>query len=109
MGPGNHTATIANSGTKSTAAFEIQFAYAVSAQAVFTDAAGAGSLKFEASNDATAPTNWNTVGTAATVASGATTLLPALTVCYRWIRATFVSTGGAGTIAITFQSQADIG
>ncbi len=106
MGPSNHQSIINNASTTSTAAIDTNFVYIISAQAVFSDAAGAGSLKFEASNDVKAPTHWNTIGTAATVASGAVTLLPALTVSYRWIRCTFVSTGGAGTIAITFQSQA---
>ncbi len=109
MNPSNHASVINNASTTSTAAIDTNFVYVISAQAVFSDAAGAGSLKFEASNDPKAPIHWNTIGTAATVASGAVTMLPALTVSYRWVRCTFVSTGGSGTISITFQSQGETG
>ncbi len=101
----NFPLSLTNSGTTSTAAFETNFVTHISAQAAFSDAAAAGSFKLQASNDPKNPTHWNDVGTPATIAAGALTLLPVFRVGYKWMRATFVSTGGAGTIAIEIQSQ----
>lgn len=99
----NETVTINNASTTTTAALDGSYLAYASAQAVFTDATAAGAFKFQASNDGV---HWNDVpNSSQTVATGATTLIPVTQVCYRQIRAAFVSTGGAGTIAITFEAQ----
>lgn len=105
----NQPYTINNSGTTSTAAIDVSFVTNGSAQAVFTDGAAAGALTFQASNDhLSPPTNWTTVpSTSQTVTAGATVLIPNTLLCYRWLRATFVSTGGAGTIAITIETEGE--
>lgn len=99
----NETVTINNASTTTTGALDGSYLAYVSAQAVFTDVAAAGAFKLQASNDGV---HWNDVPSSSqTVASGATTLIPAIQVCYRQVRAAFVSSGGAGTIAVTFEAQ----
>lgn len=95
--------TINNASTTTTVAVDAsQLAY-VSASAVFSDGTAAGSFKLQGSNDGS---NWLVLpNTAQTVASGAATLIPITQVAYRWIRAAFVSTGGAGTIAVQIHAQ----
>ena len=102
------TTVINNSGTSSTAAFDTSNIGSMSAQAVFSDGAAAGSLKFQASNDPApppAPSHWSDVGSAVVVAAGATSMLPELSITYRWVRVTFVSTGGAGTISVSVEGE----
>jgi hypothetical protein len=106
----NDVIIINNSGTSSTAAIDTTNTLRGSAQAVFSDGAAAGSLKLQGSNDFTnagnlpsnfVPTHWNDIpSTTQAVTAGATTLIPSTEFSYRWIRVTFVSTGGAGTITV---------
>lgn len=87
----------------------------VSVQVVFTDVAAAGTLKLQASNDVKdtsnpgkqfVPTNWNDItGASVVVAAGATSLIPQLLVSYRWIRAVWTRTGGAGTFTASIKSS----
>jgi hypothetical protein len=106
----NESYIINNASTTSTQAFDTTNTFRGSAQAVFSDGAAAGSLSFQGSNDQTnagnlpgvfTPTHWNNIGSPVVVAAGATSLLPLLEFSYRWVRVTFVSSGGAGTITIS--------
>src|ERR1051326_4982637 len=84
---------------------------AASVQVYFSDAAAAGTLKVQVSNDhwgagnlpePFTPTHWNDLsGASVTVAAGATSLIPRFDVCYQWIRLVWTSTGGAGTMTAT--------
>lgn len=85
----------------------------VSLQASFTDAAAAGTIKLQASNDHTnagnlptfTPTNWSDIPTAtATSAAGATVLIAATNVCYQFIRVVWTRTAGAGTFTATLKT-----
>lgn len=94
-------AAITNTGTIVSPAVDSRFYTAATVQAKFTDATAAGTLTLQGSNDPTSPTNWNNIpNLTATVASGALTTTPtaAAPLCFMWIRASFVSSAGAGTI-----------
>lgn len=94
---------VANTGTVVSAAFDGTYLVNCTAQAKFTDAAAAGTLKIQCSNDPVNPTNWNDVPLAtAAVASGALTMTPILStpLCYKWLRVSFTSSGGAGTLTV---------
>ena len=107
----NQPFIINNASTTSTQAIDCTNTLRGSAQAVFSDPAAAGTLEFQASDDQTnagnlpadfTPTHWSVIpGTAQTVTAGATTLIPYTEFSYRWVRVTFISTGGAGTITIS--------
>lgn len=122
MGPVNAVYSIANTaGAKHTSTIDADFVTTGSVQAVFSDAAAAGTLIIEGSNDTPLslahdstglpiPVNWNTVmnGTvaaSAVVASGATTTISMQWLNYRWLRITWTRTAGAGTIAASVQLQ----
>jgi len=93
--------TVANVGTVVSAAIPAKFTINATVQAKFTDAAAAGTLKLQASNDPVNPTNWSDiVGSSIAVAAGATSLTPSLpnALSYQFIRAAFVRSAGAGTI-----------
>lgn len=90
--------------------------YAVTFMAVFTDAAAAGALKVQWSNDVASsgdlpssflPTNWLDVPSATvTVAAGATSFIPMPTqICYRWLRLVWTRTAGAGTFTVFMNAQ----
>lgn len=91
----------ANTGTVVSSAIPAKFTLNATVQAAFTDAAAAGTLKLQASNDPVNPTHWSDiVGSSIAVAAGATSLTPSLpnALSYQWIRAVFVSSAGAGLI-----------
>jgi hypothetical protein len=91
----------ANTGTVASSAIPAKFIINATVQAVFTDAAAAGTLKLQASNDPVNPVHWSDiVGGSIAVAAGSTSMTPSLpnALSYQWIRAVFVSTGGAGLI-----------
>jgi hypothetical protein len=76
-------------------------------QATFTDAAAAGTLKLQSSNDPINPTHWNDItGASIAVAAGATVTTPGVAnhLCYPFIRAVFTRTAGAGTITAYLQT-----
>lgn len=100
-------AAVANSGTVTSAAVTAVQIIAATCQATFTDGSAAGTLKLQGSNDAAAPATWNDIpNTSVSVTSGATSCTPvaAPPLCYNWIRAVFVSSGGAGTITARMQT-----
>lgn len=111
MGPTNQTLINAQDATATQVSAAISarlFVYG-SIQASFTANDAAGTLSFQASDDVPtgtagfAPVNWNDIPNAtATVASGATKIIPTQTLAYAWVRAKWVpSGGGAGTITCT--------
>jgi hypothetical protein len=76
-------------------------------QATFTDAAAAGTLKLQASNDPINPTNWSDItGASVVVVAGALVITPSVInhLCYQFIRAVFTRTAGAGTITAYLQT-----
>jgi hypothetical protein len=87
-----------------------------SAQAVFSDGSAAGTLKFQASDDIYnarynypegnfAPSNWSDIPNAtAAVTSGGTVMIPKTEICYRWIRAVFTTSAGAGTVIVSLNA-----
>jgi hypothetical protein len=98
----------ANTGTSNSAEIDASYLSGATVQAYFTDGATTGTLKLQSSNDPGTPTHWNDIASAtAAVAAGATTTTPlvAAQFQYRWIRAVFISTGGAGTFSANLQAQ----
>ncbi len=96
---------VTQTGTVVSSAILSQFFTSMTVQAKFSDAAAAGSLKIQASNDASSPTNWNDITSSITaVASGALTMIPPVAMCYQYVRIAFVSSGGAGTITARFKA-----
>ena len=112
---------VANTGTKHSQTLDAGFIVTGSITAVFTDNTAAGTLLIEASNDQPdnlakdssgnpIPVNWFTVkngaaSMSAVVASGATTNISAQWLNFRWLRATWTQSGGAGTLTVTGQFQ----
>lgn len=106
---------LANNATTNFAAIQANQVYAISAIAIFSDATTGGSFKLQASNDAPSannlpgaftPTNWIDIpNSSQTVASGASAIIPATTLCYQWVRLVWTRTGGAGTLSIFANSQ----
>lgn len=86
-----------------------------SAQIFFTDAASAGTLKLQGSNDfnkagnfpgAFTPTHWNDItGASVVVAAGATSLIPKTDISYNYIRLVWTRTAGAGTMTLNVNVQ----
>lgn len=101
--------------TGNSAAVDSSAMTSISVQASFTDAAAAGTLKLQCSNDHNpygnlpgdfTPTNWNDVPSGSVVvAAGATSLIPSTDVCYQWIRLVWTRTAGAGTFTATIKSD----
>lgn len=88
---------------------------AVSFHAIFSDAAAAGTLKVQASNDLAADrgqgpftvTNWVDVPNAtATVTSGASALITIAQSCYGFVRVVWTRSAGAGTVTVNMQGLA---
>lgn len=87
-----------------------QVGYA-SVQVSFTDAAAAGTLKIQVSNDQCGfgnlaadftPSNWNDLsGASVVVAAGATSVIAKQDMCWRWMRLVWTRTAGAGTFTAT--------
>ncbi len=108
MIPFNDTiiSAVANTGTVVSSAIDANFLAYLTAQASFTDGTAAGTLKIQGSNDPANPpstSSYNDIASAAaTVASGALTTTPVLAapLCYRWVRVSFTSSGGAGTFTV---------
>lgn len=111
MRPSNPILILAasNTGTKLSAAISSQFMVSGSFQAFFSDSGAAGTLVIQASNDPTellpageAPQHWNDIpNTSTSVTSGATTLIPVPVLNYKYIRAKWTQSGGAGTLTVT--------
>jgi hypothetical protein len=94
---------VANSGTKVSSAIDASQIVSGSIQASFTDGAAAGTIAIQCSNDPlpSGPSNWNTpTNGSAAVTSGALTLITLPTIACRWLRASWTSTGGAGTLTV---------
>jgi hypothetical protein len=98
--------SVSNTGTVVSARIDASYLTMATVQATFTDAAAAGTLKLQGSNDVVPgtiqPTNWSDIpSTTATVTAGGTACTPPTTApfCYRWIRVVFVSSAGAGTLS----------
>lgn len=93
------------SGTIHSAAFLARTWFGATCQVNFTSGVAAGTLFLEGSNDTPSvgqtPNNWSAIPNATvTVAAGAPSCIPntdAL-LCYEWIRVSWTSTGGAGTL-----------
>lgn len=85
-----------------------------SVQASFTDAAAAGTLKVQFSNDHYGsgnlpfdftPTNWSDItGASVVVAAGAVSAILFTNVSYQWLRLVWTRTAGAGTFTATLKS-----
>lgn len=99
---------VSNTGTKVSVAIDSRFMTTATLQATFTDATAGGTLTLQGSNDpfeelpgGEAPQNWVLIPNATwTIASGADTLTQPITICYRWVRASWVSSAGAGTFNV---------
>lgn len=97
-------------GEKDSAKVDCQQLFAASFIATFSDAAAAGTLKIQGSNDPCpysnvaadfTPTNWADIPSASVVvASGATSTVQISQICYRWIRAAWTRSAGAGTFTV---------
>lgn len=107
---------IANTaGDKNTEKVDCQQLFAASFIAVFTDNAAAGTMKIQGSNDPCpygniaadfTPTNWVDIPSASVVvASGTTSTVMITQIAYRWIRAVWTRSGGAGTLDIFINAQ----
>lgn len=101
--------------TVSSSAVDASQMIKLSVQVAFTDAASAGTLKIQSSNDHNryssnlpgtfTPTNWSDIsGASVVVAGGATSVIAPIDACYQWIRLVWTRTGGAGTMTATVKS-----
>jgi len=97
---------------KNSAAINATFMVYGSIQASFSDSAAAGTLVLQGSNDpeellpaGAPPINWvNLAGATATVVAGASVnvgYVPYVTGSFRWLRAVWTHSAGAGTITVT--------
>lgn len=93
---------ITNAGTVNSVAVPTQFETSGSFQISFTDSGAAGTFVVQASNDpGLTPVNWNTIpNTSTSITAGATTLVTVAILNYRWIRAQFIHSAGAGTFTV---------
>jgi hypothetical protein len=115
MRPNNATLmnAVSNTGTQTSLAIPIEFMMQGSFQASFTDGTAAGTLAIQVSDDPysllpgnEAPLNWSTLPNgSATISSGATTLIGTQLLSYKWLRAEWTSTGGAGTLTVNTLMQ----
>lgn len=104
-----------NTGTQNSAALDCRQIYALSMITNFSDGAAAGTIKLQASNDvpldgvappAFVPTNWIDIPNATdTIAAGAASEITVNPICYAWVRATWTSSGGAGTLTARINTQ----
>ncbi len=97
--------------TANLSAQDVSNSFSCSAIANFSDAAAAGTLKFQASNDKNAamvafgqpiiPAHWvDIAGESVVVVAGATIIIPKFDICYQSIRLVWTRTAGAGTINV---------
>lgn len=99
--------------TRTSSALDTSQMMTGSFQATFTDGAASGTLVIQASNDpfeilpaGEPPQNWfDLSATVTSIASGQSALIPAIPICYRWLRASFTRSGGAGTFTVTCMLQ----
>lgn len=103
----------ANTGTVVSEVIDAQFLTSGSIQAAFSDAAAAGTLLLQCSNDPNPPANWDTVkngslSASATVASGALTTISMQWLNFRWLRISWTRSGGAGTFSVNGQFQSSV-
>lgn len=93
-------------------AFAIQQNFKLSGQVISTDPGGNidGSLQLWVSNDQApagnnapfTPTNWSAFGSAITVDQAEVQLIPAVDICYRWIKGVYTdNSAGASTGLLT--------
>lgn len=83
----------------------------LSAQAVATGGAVAGTVKLQASLDnvviggVPTPTNWNDIASATVSVTGAGAfLIPKIEICYQWVRVVWTNSGTGGTIAVNVKT-----
>lgn len=108
-------------GAKNSLVIDAQNIVSGSLQASFSDGAAAGTLVLQCSNDnpslifagsaTPVPVNWSTctngtINASATVASGALTFMSLQWLNSRWLRVQWTRSGGAGTLTVTGQFQA---
>lgn len=106
---------VANSGTQNSSKIDCIAQYAMSFIAKFSDAAAAGTIKIQGSNDPCpysnlaadfTPTTWVDIPSASVVvASGATSTYQLNQICYRWVRVSWTNSGGAGTFSVWVNLQ----
>lgn len=106
---------VSNNGDKQSVALDTSQIYAISVATTFSDAAAAGTLKIQGSNDVPAdqvappayvPTNWADIPTAsASVTAGGTVVIEKFSLCYRWVRVTWTRSAGAGTFTARINTQ----
>lgn len=110
MKPVNETALNALSvaANQNSAAVDADFLWQATVQAVVTDAASAGTVKIQGSNDPVnvqlnqVPTNWaNIANSTVTIAGAGVYLVPLTQLCHKSIRVTYTSTvAGVQTVAL---------
>lgn len=88
-----------SAGNLASAAIDATSVIMASLQAVFTDGASAGTLKFQFSNDLVSPATWSDVPSGSVaVTAGGTVLIQCNNICGCWLRVTFTQSAGAGTV-----------
>jgi len=89
--------------TVTTSAIPALNLFSASIQIAATGSA-AGTLKLQASNDDTSPSNWSDVPSAFVGVTGAGAyLIPKTDLCYQFVRLVYANTG-TGTISVTFKA-----
>ncbi len=102
--------------TGNSSAVDAALFYSASVIGVFSDVATTGTLKVQASNDFTdagnvadnfVPTNWVDIplATVAVTAGGVVLVPMPLNFSFRWLRAVWTRTAGAGTYTVLLNSQ----
>jgi hypothetical protein len=107
------SATNDGSSTFNGTVYDAQQLLTASFHAYFSDAAAAGTLKIQASNDvaqngtsASFPSHWVDIPSAsASVTAGSSVLIKLTDMSYRWVRAVFVASGGAGSITVNMMAN----
>lgn len=92
---------------KTSGVISAQQLYQGSIQASFSSATLAGTVALQGSNDCQEllpmnadPIHWSTIGTPATVAAGALTLLLPQQLAYKYLRVVWTPSAGTGTITV---------
>jgi hypothetical protein len=97
---------------KSSSVIPASFLTSGSVQASFSSNTLNGTITVQASNDPLAivnsagvitPVNWNTIGTANTITSGATVMQNIDVMHYAWIRVLWTAGSGTGTLSVNGQ------
>lgn len=87
-----------NSGTQTSPGFQLGDLTAYSVGTTFSDAAAAGTIKLQGANEDVTTSYVDISGLSTVVAAGAPALHSTTVAGYRWVRAVWTSTGGAGTL-----------